>query len=250
MIKNFIYSLYYAYLPTPIGRNIFKLFKQKEYISLQKLRTSNTTSYSLKSFDKYKCIFVHIPKTGGISVVNSLFGNLGGAHVPIRKYQFIFSKSEFNTYFKFAIVRNPWDRLVSAYTFLMNGGLNEKDKSWAEKNIKKFQNFEDFVKWWVCRENIYSYVHFVPQHEFICIKPLRPSVDFIGYLEDYTNDFNKIKRLLGVEGELQKLNVSKRRDYKEYYNDATLQIVADAYRDDINLFGYDFNNMQISKIII
>ena len=40
--------------------------------------------YSIKAFDYYECVFIHIPKAAGISVSKTLFGNLaeiGRAHV-------------------------------------------------------------------------------------------------------------------------------------------------------------------------
>src|SRR5690625_2614056 len=69
-------------------------------------------------FDQYHSIFVHIPKTAGVSVAHSLFEIKTAYHVRVSKYQIIFSQDEYNQYFKFAFVRNPWDRLVSAYRFL------------------------------------------------------------------------------------------------------------------------------------
>lgn len=84
-------------------------------------------NYSYKPLDNLKCIFVHIPKTAGISISRSIFGNLGGGHTKIRDYELIFSAKDFNNYFKFTFVRNPWDRIFSAYRFLKNGGINEED---------------------------------------------------------------------------------------------------------------------------
>lgn len=58
----------------------------------------------------------------------TLFGNLGGAQLRIPHDQLIFSQREFEDYFKFTFVRNPWDRLLSAFLFLKKGGANKVDR--------------------------------------------------------------------------------------------------------------------------
>ena len=72
----------------------------------------------LKVFDKKKCIFFHIPKTAGISLVKALFGDLDWGHRDVKYYRNVFNKKKFDSYFKFTFVRNPYDRLFSAYSFL------------------------------------------------------------------------------------------------------------------------------------
>lgn len=246
----------HSYTPTQEHiKNFTNVSSKKGH--LEKLRQSETNQYTLKSFNKSKCIFVHIPKTAGVSVVKSLFGNLAGGHTKIREYKQIYSETEFKNYFKFTFVRNPWDRLVSAYNFLNTGGMNEQDKNWAENNLKKYENFDSFVKGWLNRENIYSYPHFIPQFEFVCLKGLEPVVDFIGYFENLEADFKFVADKLGIQAKLQYLNktrsekeyytdkivqivVDEKKDYTEYYNDETVQIIADVYREDIEIFGYDF----------
>ena len=60
----------------------YKFFKTNEFAKFQEMRFSETSEgYSLKSFDEYKCIFVHIPKCAGISLTRSLFGNLAGGQI-------------------------------------------------------------------------------------------------------------------------------------------------------------------------
>lgn len=200
---------------------------------------------SLKPFDEHRCIFVHITKCAGISISKSLFGNLGGAHLRIPHYQLIFSQREFETYFKFTFVRNPWDRLVSAFLFLKKGGANQQDKAWANENLVEFEDFHSFVTKWVNRRNINSWKHFVPQYKFLCEpRSHTPQVDFIGYFERIEEDFSYLKGKVGGKSDLQHLNKTggRKRDYQEYYTQAAIQIVADVYEEDIRLFGYDFEN--------
>lgn len=115
-------KVFYAF-PYDMRRMLFSVIKQKQFHDLQHLRTIDTNDgYSLKPFDLYRCIFVHIPKAAGISMSRALFGNFAGNHKSVETYQRIFSKKEFNSYFKFTFVRNPWDRLFSAYIYLKRGG--------------------------------------------------------------------------------------------------------------------------------
>ncbi len=91
---------------------------------------------------------MHIPKTAGISVAESLFGYLP-YHYTLSDYKLIYGRRTFRQYFKFAFVRNPFDRLFSAYRFLMKGGWNEGDRRWAEENIARYDSFAEFVERWL-----------------------------------------------------------------------------------------------------
>ena len=80
--------------------------------------------------DKYKCIFIHVPKVAGTSIERSIFETnkwLIG-HVKASDYIRI-DKNKFESYFSFGFVRNPYDRVVSAYHYLKNGGGNENDEN-------------------------------------------------------------------------------------------------------------------------
>src|SRR5258708_2253062 len=83
--------------------------------------------------NRCRCIFIHIPKPGGSSMAAALFGE-ASRHVPYFEYEQA-NPRKFRQFFKFAFVRNPWDRLVSTYWFLRKGGVNEQDRRWAEQNL-------------------------------------------------------------------------------------------------------------------
>ncbi|WP_448570995.1 sulfotransferase family 2 domain-containing protein [Trichothermofontia sp.] len=118
----------------------------QEFKQAQELRNTKTPNgFSYKPFDDHRCIFFHIPKAAGISVAKSLFGSLGGGHVTAQRVVIIFSQHEFESYFKFTFVRNPWDRLLSAYNYIKAGGLLNVDRKWAVENIVPYKTFESFV---------------------------------------------------------------------------------------------------------
>lgn len=250
MLKDLIlYSF-----PHDTRRALFSKLKPQKFEDMQYMRsidTKDSFASSYKPFDRHRCIFVHIPKTAGVSICRALFGNLAGAHIPLARYQLVFSKKEFNSYFKFTFVRNPWDRVFSAYNFLKKGGLLEVDRSWAEVEIAPYQNFDDFIKTGLHRPSIQEWKHFKPQSHFLLVPGSRKlQVDFLGFFENIQNDFQYVATELGL-GDSAVLrhenatNPSKKLDYRDFYTDKTRDIVAEIYKIDIDNFGYEFNNSSL-----
>jgi hypothetical protein len=185
-----------------------------------------------------RAIFVHIPKTAGSSVAQALFG--GSRHVPYFEYERI-NPRKFKRFFKFAFVRNPWDRVVSTYFFLKKGGVNEMDRRFAAENFAGYDNFASFVEGWLNERNIWSWIHFKPQHHFICDANLRVRMDFVGRTETIDADFLHICQRLGVPAELTWTNRGDHRPYSEYYTEDLRERVAAVYAEDIVTFGYQFD---------
>lgn len=162
-------------LPTDLYLHLrwyyFKFTKKNSFKKIQKLREQETTdSGGYLPFDKAKAIFVHIPKCAGISVNKALFDSIGGGHTTLDQYINIFPPALFKSYFKFTFVRNPWDRVVSAYTFLQKGGLNNWDNEFYEREIKQYDSFKAFVQGWLTPENLFKHHHFRPQHHYFIDK--------------------------------------------------------------------------------
>ncbi|MEO2059128.1 MAG: sulfotransferase family 2 domain-containing protein [Mesonia sp.] len=211
-----------------------KLYDPEQYLSPK-------FESSFAPLDYYRCVFVHIPKNAGLSVCYTLFGNTGGSHRKITSYQKLFHPKTFASYFKFTFVRNPWDRLVSTYFFLKNGGLTEKDRVWAAAHLSDYEDFESFVKGWLTPAHIHDSLHFQPQYIFLEDETGKIAVDFIGRFERINEDFEYVADRLGIERRLKKTNTSKRKkNYQEYYNEETRAIVSSVYQRDIELFNYTF----------
>lgn len=136
--------------------------------------------------------------------------------------------------FKFAFVRNPWDRLVSRYAQLLRAEKSPRYQAKAEKG------FEEFLKWEIERNKSH-------QHPYVYDASGKLIVDFIGYFERLDEDFKKVCDRLQVAAALPKANTSKHNDYQSYYTPATRQMVADHCRRDIELFGYDFDGIASSR---
>lgn len=219
---------------------------KKERVDARSKRTMVTSElYSYMGFDDLRAIFVHIPKCAGVSVARSIFGNLAGGHASLNEYVNTFEPKCISSYFKFTIVRNPWDRLVSAFHYLKRGAFDEESRDWARRELGQFSRFDEFVEGWLNKDNIWKWPHFRPQYHYIVEKRNRVQMDFVGLFENIDEDFRYITRRLGVDCRLDEANRGKHDDYRNYYSEETMRIVARVYKTDIDLLGYTFDNSSL-----
>jgi hypothetical protein len=180
-------------------------------------------------------IFIHINKTAGTSVGKAI-GLPVKDHLTARDIIARIGKEKWNTAFKFTVVRNPWDKVVSHYEYRRKKNKTEI----ASRNI----SFTDWVKMTYGEEkNTFYYNNprsFQPQVEWLKDNDGKISIDFIGKFESINADFNQIKNAIGLDAELPHLNASNRASYRSYYDDDTRDIVARWFQEDIKVFGYSF----------
>jgi hypothetical protein len=223
---------------------------------------------------EFNCLFVHIPKTAGQSIEqffmdrlqldwdrdraalhlqrndNPALGTEKLAHLSAAEYVECghLPASEFSDLFKFSFVRNPWDRILSEYRY---------------RNYFQHRSFSDFVlnklpaPGWDDK-----YRHVMPQYDMLYSNEGKLLVDFVGRFESLHQDFDQVCEHLGIENsKLPHRNRSdkKSRDLKrkirnwlflngenrlesldDFYDDETRAAVAQYYRKDIEVFGYQF----------
>ena len=194
----------------------------------------------LNAFYKSKTIFIHIPKTAGVSLVKAIYGD-----VTLEGHRsFYFNSIALNikneVYFSFSFVRNPFDRLYSAYKFLNEGGMNHLDKLAFQTFLSEFEDFEDFILNGLNEKLIYQITHFIPQHEYLCDKSGSILVDFIGRFENLDKDILLLSKKLNKNIELNHHNYNDKSDYKEVYTDEMIYKVNQIYQKDIDIFKYTF----------
>jgi hypothetical protein len=195
-------------------------------------------------FKKINSIFVHIPRTGGTSISTALrkYSDQevkvlpeGLMIVPGGKHknstELAKTIDNFDKYFKFCFVRNPWDRFVSFYTWYRTSNDFKKLNEVRHKMYRNM-NFEEFIIHITKRAKL--------QSDFILDKKDNIIVDFIGRYEDLNDDFSKLCSMLNIEEKLPVMNSSKHKNYKKYYNKKTKDMVYKAVKKDIELFGYKF----------
>ncbi len=202
----------------------------------------------LKAYDDNKCIFIHIPKCGGISVGRALFNHYDGNHMNALTYQLAFSRSRYESYFKFSFVRNPWMRVASAYHYLRQFPMTQRDRIWAQANLPAYATLDDFVLGWITPQNVLTWEHFKPQHRFICSPSGQLKVDFVGRFERLEKDFAYVARRLGRNVALGHHNKTLRGnyDYRNQFSVAAIERIANVYRRDIELFNYQFDDVDVN----
>jgi hypothetical protein len=140
----------------------------------------------------------------------------------------VLGREKFDSYFSFAIVRNPWDWQVSLYSFVLRRPMHPQHDL-----TSRFKDFEEYLRW-RCSED----VHF--QKDFICAPDGSQLIDFIGRYENLDREFTAICEHIGIRASLPILNVSKTRPYQDYYTPETIDLVRQTFAPDIDMFGYDF----------
>jgi len=193
---------------------------------------------------KHKFVFVHIPKVAGGSIVRANIPLRVIGHNIRKKNKYFKDIKKSTNQFSFAFVRNPWDRCVSAFRYLNNGGQNRADKKDAEKFFIGYQSdFAGFIRHHKSNNVFLEQMHFKPQYKWICDENDNVLVDFVGKFENLQEDFNKLCDTIEVPRQKlihNKKPKSKHKHYTEYYDEETKQIVAEKYAKDIEMFGYEF----------
>ena len=237
-----LYAQTVSRLPHSARRLLFTASGRDWYQNLSRLRhTASADGYSLQAFDRHNCMFVHIPKCAGVSVSQALFGNKAGGHRTLEEYLYVYGATRFDAMFKFTIVRNPWDRVISAFYFLQKGGLTQGDRHWADRWLRGVASLDDFVQNRLPYPLVRDYLHFRPQTDYL-LDPRTGAlgVDFIGRFETLSHDFGVITQRLGVAAELPVLNrVTHGTEGRPVVSDAAIDRIAELYAADIDLLGYD-----------
>jgi hypothetical protein len=194
--------------------------------------------------NKYKCIFIHIPKAAGTSILKAIGdGKVQRDHASYSDYM----KSDpvkFENYFKFTFTRNPWDRIASAYFYLKKGGNNsEADLALSELFNSKYSSFERFVLDYLDEDKLSIVTMFRTQSSFICDAQGRSMMDYTGKFENIAEDYEKIASQLSIPNKLEEINVinTQKKHYSGYYsNTEMINKIKKLYKNDCEEFGYKY----------
>ncbi len=198
---------------------------------------------------KYKFIFIKTRKTAGTSIEIALekfcdqndivaeqHPTIKG-HTPRNNEGFkghnsaleiksIISDKIWDSYFKFAFERNPWDKMISLFW-------------WDHKNREKCRN--DFHEYCMNKERLNREGSDFSLYSI----DEKIAVDFIGRYENLENDFHTICKKLNIpfDGKLTREKNFTRLDqshYSKYYDKKTKEKIREEFSNEIELFGYKF----------
>ena len=202
----------------------------------------------------HRFIFAAVPKTGTHAVRQALREHLGErdveqvglfvnkrfpwedlaaiqhGHLALRQVRPHLGDDAFAAYFKFAFVRNPFDRFVSYCAFMLRGG------DLFERQPREAMHHFLFV------EPPEQHILFQAQASLLVDDDGKTLLtDAVGRVEDMQASYDAICARIGVASRpLDRVNGSRRGDYRRYYDQALIDGVAKRYAQDLALFGYTF----------
>ncbi len=175
-------------------------------------------------------IWMDVPKCASTSLKDQLFPTIDAVHQGRAAI-----KHNIVSYFKFAFVRNPYDRMVSNYIMFTQQKhrikqLESYDLPWLN-HVQDF-SFKEFLTVLTRIDNH----HLNSQTNFIPFLP-----DFVGRFENLEEELSHVCTILGLpRGKPRHLNKTLHEPYTEYYDAESLAIVSKLYKLDIKRFGYKF----------
>jgi chondroitin 4-sulfotransferase 11 len=188
-----------------------------------------------------KFIFAHVPKTGGVSIRAALESFADGQSATRRDTthetlpDFLARHPGMKSHFKFAFVRNPWDRLVSFYFFARDVLARSIPEIRSVDGLGGMLRALESDAPWIRDLHIMR-----PQRDYLRGADGENAADFVGRFERLPADFAAICQRTGVEADLGRRNAFAHPPYTQCYDDWSRGFVAARYRADIQEFDYAF----------
>lgn len=140
-----------------------------------------------------------------------------------------------------AIVRNPWSRVVSRYEFARLVIYTQKKQPESYVDCTSFEAFLESRHEWGNKKYFWHRAirGWYPALDHVIDESGKVRCDILRF-ENYADD---VKQYFGTLTNPRARNRTgyDQSTYKSYYNDKTIQIVADWYKRDIDHWGFDFD---------
>jgi len=237
------------------------------------------------SQDDIKVSFMHIPKCGGAyirTILTELYGfysvqdihpnyidfintqdNLNSPIIYDKhaiskygKYRYFYTNTNVDRklleeYYTFTFVRNPYDRIYSAYNYLKKSVLSSTDGKSIRHLPEKLEYFKDFNTFIENKDNVngISYFHaFITQFDQLLDTSNNIKISFIGRVETLDIDFMRILITLNLPiNRIYIKMLSKKIRFNESItnnsieneiNDTSLAFINNYFKNDFGYFGY------------
>ena len=155
------------------------------------------------------------------------FHKLNHGHISYNQLSGYLLPELLENYFKFAFVRNPYDRFVSACHFIYR--KSDAMVNYPIETMKETINNKEKI----------SQAIFQPQYTFLINENGDIKMNYIGRFENLTLDYEKVRKQLSLSTEkLLQRNKSSHRPYREYYDTALQESVYEFYKKDFAYFDY------------
>ena len=205
--------------------------------------------------DNCKYIYMGCQKTASTTIRRELCKRSQDAVLPKHKMygqhwtalavrdEYVKNPDKWNSYFKFAFVRNPWDREVSFYAFKKGHGAK---KGLQKKDTDKFKKF------------VMTYTD-SPCWKFVTDNEYNQIIDFVGRYETLQEDFNKICNRLNWDNIILPIKLQSKyrtgHHYTEFYlkkngeyDEELIEMVHEKWKKDVELFNYIFERPKKMKV--
>lgn len=202
-----------------------------------------------------KYCYVRIPRAANTAVTATLFYHHHG-HLPGERFEgkraftrpsamATFVPSSLDGFFCFTFVRNPYDRLLSAYLSKMVAAgqrspyreLGSRVRGRHGAGELSFRGFCDYL----AQEGPYANPHWYPQCDFVDAVGAE-RLDFIGRVENMAHDMDHVMRAIFSSAAdsryREELPTGAADRLGEHYDDACRAVVREIYREDFRRFGY------------
>ena len=194
-------------------------------------------------------LFTHVSRTGGVAIRQCL--EEGGARFKLlgsSQHAGLFEArgslgEQFDTTFKFAMVRNPWDRMLSWYSYIIQIDSTVDPAMIADPDAQIWKGFDAYLETILSETTIIDGVERLSMSQYHQLSDAQEEllVDRYGRFESLQTDFEvMMKKLAFRHPPFQKLNASTHGDYRAYYSDAGRELVSEKLAKDIETFAYVF----------
>lgn len=204
----------------------------------------------ITAYDKLKAVYIATPKVANTSIKHALMKAEGIAvgsnphadEIDVRVLQPAdLNWSMKRRAFVFAFVRNPWERLVSAWADKCGP---DSDVDLSHYGLPVGTPFDRFVETACAFNDKYAEVHFVSQSAFL-LDGGRLLPSYVGRFETLEHDWAVVRAAILAKskidpGKLGTMRTSRHEAYRTYYTPRLAMMVEERYAADVTLFGYKF----------